>query len=155
MLLINFVGKAQEQTPLTKMKYKVQKTDEQWRQELTEYQYNILRQKGTERPHTGKYNLHFEEGTYHCAGCGQKLFESDTKFDAHCGWPSFDKAIEGAVEYKKDFSHGMERIEILCNACGGHLGHVFKDGPTDTGLRYCVNSVSLEFESKSEKKQQH
>lgn len=127
-------------------KYKINKTEEEWRNELSEEQFRILRQKGTERPHTGKYNLHFEKGIYTCTGCNQKLFESDSKFDAHCGWPSFDKAIKGTVDYVLDKSHGMIRTEIVCSNCGGHLGHVFNDGPTETGTRYCVNSVSIDFE---------
>lgn len=129
-------------------KYKIEKTEEEWQKQLTEEQYRILRKKGTERPHTGKYNLHFEKGVYLCAGCNQKLFESDSKFDAHCGWPSFDKAIKGTVKYVLDKSHGMIRTEIVCSNCGGHLGHVFNDGPTETGTRYCVNSVSIDFEKK-------
>lgn len=127
-------------------KYKINKTEDEWSKELSDEQFRILRQKGTERPHTGKYNLHFEKGIYTCAGCNQKLFESDSKFDAHCGWPSFDKAIKGTVEYVLDKSHGMIRTEIVCSNCGGHLGHVFNDGPTETGTRYCVNSVSIDFE---------
>jgi len=117
---------------------------------LTPEQKHILFEKGTELPHTGKYNLHFEEGVYHCANCNAQLFESDTKFHSNCGWPSFDKAIKGAVEYKKDTSHGMIRTEILCANCGGHLGHVFEDGPTETGQRYCINSASLDFAEKKE-----
>lgn len=132
--------------------YKVTKTDEEWRKQLTDDQYRVLRTKGTERPHTGIYNLHFEEGTYTCAGCNQKLFESNSKFDAHCGWPSFDESIKGTVEYVLDRSHGMLRTEIVCSNCGGHLGHVFNDGPTETGTRYCVNSVSIDFD-KSKKEQ--
>jgi peptide-methionine (R)-S-oxide reductase len=127
-------------------KYKINKTEDEWRNELSEEQFRVLRQKGTERPHTGVYNLHFEKGTYVCAGCHQKLFESDSKFDAHCGWPSFDKSIKGTVDYVLDKSHGMIRTEIVCSNCGGHLGHVFNDGPTETGTRYCVNSVSIDFE---------
>lgn len=127
-------------------KYKINKTEDEWRRELSEEQFRILRQKGTERPHTGVYNLHFEKGTYVCAGCHQKLFESDSKFDSHCGWPSFDKSIKGTVDYVLDKSHGMIRTEIVCSNCGGHLGHVFNDGPTETGTRYCVNSVSIDFE---------
>lgn len=127
-------------------KYKINKTEDEWRKELSEEQFRILRKKGTERPHTGVYNLHFEKGTYVCAGCHQKLFESDSKFDAHCGWPSFDKSIKGTVDYVLDKSHGMIRTEIVCSNCGGHLGHVFNDGPTETGTRYCVNSVSINFE---------
>lgn len=127
--------------------FKVQKTDEEWKQELSDEQYYVLRQAGTERPFTGEYNMHFEKGTYVCGGCGEALFESDSKFDGHCGWPSFDREIEeGKILEKTDTSHGMVRTEILCANCGGHLGHVFEDGPTETGLRYCVNSLSLDFE---------
>lgn len=131
--------------------FKINKTDEEWKAELTEEQYYVLRQAGTERPYTGQYNMHFEKGVYTCAGCGEVLFSSDSKFDAHCGWPSFDREIEtGKIIEKLDTSHGMVRTEILCGSCGGHLGHVFNDGPTETGLRYCVNSLSLDFEEKSE-----
>lgn len=131
--------------------FKINKTDEEWKAELTEEQYYVLRQAGTERPYTGQYNMHFEKGVYTCAGCGEVLFSSDSKFDAHCGWPSFDREIEtGKIIEKLDTSHGMVRTEILCESCGGHLGHVFNDGPTETGLRYCVNSLSLDFEEKSE-----
>ncbi|MBR9757029.1 MAG: peptide-methionine (R)-S-oxide reductase MsrB [Algicola sp.] len=134
-----------------KTTYKVTKTNEEWRQVLTDEAYHVLREKGTERPHTGKYNLHFDKGSYNCAACGAKLFESNTKFQSDCGWPSFDNAIKGTIEYKEDRTFGMVRTEILCNNCGSHLGHVFNDGPTQTGLRYCVNSVSLNFNSKPEK----
>jgi len=126
-------------------KYKIEKTEEEWKKQLSEEQYWVLRNKGTERPHSGKYNLHFENGSYTCAACHQKLFESNNKFDAHCGWPSFDESIKGSVEYFLDKSHGMIRTEIVCSNCGSHLGHVFNDGPTKTGMRYCVNSVSLDF----------
>lgn len=120
--------------------------EKKWREKLSEEEYYILREKGTERPHTGKFNLHFEEGTYKCKGCNTPLFESSSKFDAHCGWPSFDKAIEGTVIYKEDRSlEPRIRTEILCASCEGHLGHVFEDGPTNTGLRYCVNSLSIDF----------
>ncbi len=125
--------------------YKVNKTDEEWGEQLSEEQFRVLRTKGTERPHTGDYNIHFEKGAYHCAACNQQLFESHTKFDAHCGWPSFDNAIKGSVKNILDKSHGMLRTEVVCNNCGGHLGHVFNDGPTETGQRYCINSVSLDF----------
>lgn len=128
------------------MSYPIEKTEQEWMELLGLEKYRILRQKGTEYPHTGKYNLHFEEGTYCCAGCKIPLFKSNTKFNAHCGWPSFDASIPGTVEYIKDTSHGMIRTEILCAQCGGHLGHVFDDGPTHTGIRYCVNSLSIEFE---------
>ena len=128
------------------MKNKLQKTEAEWRESLSDEEYRVLREKGTERPHTGKFNLHFEAGTYLCKGCGQKLFESNSKFDAHCGWPSFDQSIKGTVDYVLDKSHGMIRTEIVCSNCSGHLGHVFNDGPTETGTRYCVNSVSIDFE---------
>lgn len=127
-------------------KYKVEKSEAEWKEQLSEEQYRILRQKGTEAPHSGKYNLHFQEGAYHCAACDAKLFESDSKFESGCGWPSFDEAIEGSIEYEQDRSFGMIRTEIMCAECGGHLGHVFDDGPTPTGQRYCVNSASVEFE---------
>jgi peptide-methionine (R)-S-oxide reductase len=130
------------------MAYKVQKTEEEWKKQLGLEKYKILRQKGTEFPHTGKYNLHFEKGTYCCAGCDEALFESNSKFDVHCGWPSFDESIPGKVEYIKDTTHGMIRTEILCSSCGSHLGHVFDDGPTATGARYCVNSLSINFKEK-------
>jgi peptide-methionine (R)-S-oxide reductase len=130
--------------------YKVSKTEDEWREQLSLEEYRILRQKGTERPHTGKFNLHFEKGAYVCAGCKQQLFESDSKFDAHCGWPSFDESIKGTVDYVLDKTHGMIRTEIVCSNCGGHLGHVFNDGPTETGTRYCVNSISIDFKKEDE-----
>lgn len=136
---------------MSNKEFKVIKSEEEWKQSLSDEEYFVLRQAGTERPHTGKYNMHFEEGTYLCNACKEPLFESDTKFDAHCGWPSFDKAIKGKVVEKLDRSHGMTRMEILCANCGSHLGHVFNDGPTETGLRYCMNSVSLDFEEANEK----
>jgi peptide-methionine (R)-S-oxide reductase len=126
-------------------------SEDEWRKRLSPEQYRILREKGTEYPGTGAYNLHFEKGTYCCAGCGTPLFSSDSKFDSHCGWPSFDAALaNGMVAEKRDLSHGMIRTEIVCSACGGHLGHVFPDGPTETGLRYCVNSLSLDFSPKTD-----
>lgn len=127
------------------MKYPIQKTEEEWQVALGKERYKILREKGTEFAHSGKYNLHFEKGTYCCGGCGEHLFESDSKFDAHCGWPSFDESIPGKVEYIKDNTHGMLRTEILCANCGSHLGHVFDDGPSQTRQRYCVNSLSVDF----------
>jgi peptide-methionine (R)-S-oxide reductase len=126
-------------------KYNIEKTDHEWRTQLSEQEYHILREKGTEIPHTGIYNLHFKEGNYTCKGCGTALFTSDSKFQSHCGWPSFDRAAEKAIEYRQDTSHHMLRTEILCANCGGHLGHVFNDGPTETGVRFCVNSASLTF----------
>lgn len=130
-------------------KYPIERSETEWRKKLSEEQYRVLREKGTEAPHSGKYNLHFQNGEYHCAACHAKLFESDQKFESNCGWPSFDDAIEGAIEYVQDRSFGMIRTEILCANCGSHLGHVFDDGPTESGQRYCVNSASIEFESKT------
>lgn len=126
--------------------FPVQKSEAEWREQLTGEQYRILRQAGTELPFTGEYNLHFDEGTYRCAGCGTPLFDSESKFESHCGWPSFDRALDKkTVVERLDTTHGMIRTEILCAGCGGHLGHVFTDGPTETGMRYCINSVSLDF----------
>ena len=128
---------------------RVNKTDQEWRELLTEQQYRILRQAGTERPFTGKYVNTEDGGIYTCAGCGNKLFSSETKFHSGSGWPSFwDVVSQGNVELHEDLSHGMRRTEIRCAQCGGHLGHVFDDGPRDrTGLRYCINSAALEFEA--------
>lgn len=126
------------------------KEDINWKEKLSDEEYHVLRNKGTERPFTGKYNMHFENGTYVCRGCGTELFDSTTKFDSGCGWPSFDKAKEGTVRYETDRTLGMKRVEILCNNCDGHLGHIFDDGPTETGQRYCVNSLSLEFNPKNQ-----
>ena len=125
---------------------KVVKTEEEWKKILSPEQYEVLREKGTERPFTGEYYLHTEKGMYVCAGCGAELFKSDTKFDAGCGWPSFSDVVDSSkVVYTKDKTLGMIRTEITCAKCGGHLGHVFDDGPAPTGLRYCINSVSIEF----------
>ena len=125
---------------------KITKTEEQWKQELTPEQYQVLRQCGTEPPFTGKYYKNKEKGTYHCAACGALLFTSDTKYDSGSGWPSFyDTADKNNIEEVVDNSYGMRRVEIKCAQCGSHLGHVFPDGPRPTGLRYCVNSVSLNF----------
>lgn len=125
---------------------KVVLSEEEWKQKLTPDQYYVLRQKGTERPYTGLLLGNKEQGTYVCAGCDLPLFKSDTKFDSHCGWPSFFDEIEkGKIKYVKDSTLGMVRTEILCAKCDGHLGHVFDDGPNPTGLRYCVNSLSLKF----------
>jgi len=123
------------------------KDEAAWREQLTAEEFYVLREKGTERAFTGEYWNVWEEGTYHCRGCGELLFQSDTKFDAGCGWPSFDRpATEGVVAEERDTSHGMIRTEVLCQKCGGHLGHVFPDGPTETGQRYCINSLSIKLE---------
>lgn len=123
-------------------------TEKEWQETLTPAEYYVLREKGTERPFTGEYNDFYQKGSYHCAACDQKLFESETKFDSHCGWPSFDKAIEGSVIFTEDSTHGMKRVEVTCSKCNGHLGHIFPDGPAETtGMRYCMNSISLKFKS--------
>ena len=127
------------------MKFPLEKSEEQWKKELGEERYHILREKGTEYPNSGKYNLVFEKGTYCCGACGEPLFESSSKFESSCGWPSFDDSIPGKVLYIRDTSHAMIRTEIVCANCGSHLGHVFDDGPTKTGQRYCVNSLSVDL----------
>jgi len=122
------------------------KSDAEWREQLTPQQYRVLRRKGTERAFTGKYYDHHERGTYRCAGCGSPLFRSEDKFDSGSGWPSYTRpAAEAAVAREEDRALGMVRTEVHCASCGGHLGHVFPDGPAPTGLRYCINSASLDF----------
>jgi peptide-methionine (R)-S-oxide reductase len=127
---------------------KIEKTESEWRSELTPEQYEVLRKKGTESAFTGAYWDSKDEGVYRCAGCGAELFSSDTKFDSGSGWPSFtEPKVAEAVEVKRDVSHGMIRTEVVCKRCGGHLGHVFEDGPRDKGgLRYCMNSCAMEFQ---------
>jgi peptide-methionine (R)-S-oxide reductase len=133
------------------MQVKKVKTDAEWKKELTLEQYQILREKGTEKPFSGKYWNYTKDGIYKCAACGAIIFDSETKFDAGCGWPSFNDVINSdRIIAKDDPSLGMNRIEVMCANCGGHLGHVFDDGPKPTGLRYCINSVAIEFDNREE-----
>ncbi len=135
-----------QQKNITKMNKKVEKTEAEWKNILSPQQYYVLREKGTDAPSEAGYTSFFEKGTYVCAACGTQLFKSNSKFESHCGWPSFDDAIEETVKYITDKSHGMIRTEIICATCGGHLGHVFDDGPQETtGKRYCVNTTSIKF----------
>lgn len=133
------------------MSFPTQKTEQEWQAQLQAKgaepaAFQVTRHAATERPFTGRYEQFWADGSYHCICCDAKLFDSDTKFDAGCGWPSFDRAVPGAITEIVDRSHGMVRTETVCSQCGAHLGHVFPDGPTDTGLRYCMNSASLQFE---------
>lgn len=133
------------------MTKKIIKTEEEWHKQLTDEQYRITRQSGTEKPFTGQYWDNFEPGTYHCVCCGAPLFTADDKYDAGCGWPSFTKPIDtNAIEDRLDNSHQMQRIEVVCNKCEAHLGHVFTDGPKPSGLRYCINSASLKLNSEKD-----
>lgn len=129
--------------------YPVQKSNDEWRDQLSDEEFHILREKGTERAFSGEYWDFKGEGEYHCRACGAKLFDSDAKFDSGCGWPSFFQSYKDTIEYARDTSYGMERIEVMCKNCGGHLGHVFNDAPdTPTGTRYCINSASIKFQDK-------
>jgi peptide-methionine (R)-S-oxide reductase len=131
------------------MSEKIEKTEEEWKQTLTPEQYHVLREKGTERPFTGEYADTHDAGMYRCAGCGNPLFDADTKYESGSGWPSFYKPVaKDAVETETDRKFGMTRDEVVCAKCGGHLGHVFPDGPQPTGLRYCMNSAALKLEKK-------
>ncbi len=129
--------------------YAVEKTDADWKAQLDPMQYQVARQAATERPFTGQYWDHWQLGRYNCVGCGTPLFEADTKFDAGCGWPSYSKSINSEViERVEDRAHGMVRVEVRCNRCGSHLGHVFNDGPMPTGERFCINSAAIDFAPK-------
>jgi peptide-methionine (R)-S-oxide reductase len=132
------------------MATEIQKSDAEWREELTPEQYHVLREAGTERAFTGKYWNNHDDGVFRCAACGAELFDSTTKFESGSGWPSFtEPKVAEAVETRRDISHGMIRTEVVCRRCGGHLGHVFDDGPTDQGgLRYCINSAALDLDSR-------
>ncbi|WP_144097821.1 peptide-methionine (R)-S-oxide reductase MsrB [Croceicoccus sediminis] len=131
---------------------KTGRTEAEWREKLSPEQYHVLREAGTERAYTGKYDKFYEEGEYYCAGCGQKLFESDAKYNSGCGWPAFTKPSEGdSITEHSDTSFGMVRTEVVCSNCDGHLGHVFPDGPPEAGgLRYCINSAALDFEAEKD-----
>tara|TARA_B100000886_G_scaffold295972_1_gene222996 strand:+ start:300 stop:719 length:420 start_codon:yes stop_codon:yes gene_type:complete len=130
-------------------KNQVVKSEKEWENQLDNLSFQVLRNSYTERPFSGEYNLHFENGNYNCKGCNQLLFSSDNKYESNCGWPSFDQAIPNTIQYVEDLSHNMRRIEVKCSKCDGHLGHVFNDGPKDTtGKRYCINSAALSFNKK-------
>lgn len=149
-IFCNTLLKAQESSTMNK---KVIKTEEEWKDILSPDQYYILRQKGTDRPGDSGYTNHFEKGTYLCTACNTQLFESNSKYESHCGWPSFDDAIPGKIEFVSDMTLGMVRTEIICKTCDGHLGHIFDDGPKETtGKRYCVNSTSITFVKSEDKK---
>ena len=150
-LIIVLDKRLEEYGMKTEKSKRVNLNDEEWQNKLTPEEYHILREKGTERPFTGEYDKFYEEGIYKCAGCDTELFTSDTKYNSGCGWPAFYESMPGKIEETEDTSFGMTRIEITCENCGGHLGHVFNDGPKPTGIRYCVNSASLDFKPEDKK----
>ena len=151
--LTSFIGMAQVTQSTKKKNYQYEKTDEEWQSFLPKMSYLVLRKAATEYPFTGKYNNHKDEGTYQCAGCNSPLYKSDNKYESNCGWPSFDRSIKNSIEYDTDYKLGYARTELKCNKCGGHLGHVFNDGPKDTtGKRHCINSAALKFISNEKEK---
>ena len=147
-LIVLLNQKLYQQAIDMKKQKKNELTEEEWKKKLTPEEFHILREKGTERPFTGEYDKFYKDGTYKCAGCGTELFTSSSKYDSGCGWPAFYEAMPEKIQESADNSFGMTRVEITCENCGGHLGHVFNDGPQPSGLRYCVNSISLDFDSK-------
>ena len=151
--LTSFIGMAQETQSTKKKNYQYEKTDEEWKSLLPKMSYLVLRKAATEYPFTGKYNNHKDKGIYLCAGCDSPLYKSDNKYESNCGWPSFDRSIKNSIEYDIDYKLGYPRTELKCSKCGGHLGHVFNDGPKDTtGKRHCINSAALKFISNEKKK---
>ena len=146
LVLITCKGLSQQELLEEEKNYTVEKTDKEWKEELPKMSYMVLRKAATEYPFTGKYNNHKDEGTYLCAGCNSPLYKSDNKYESNCGWPSFDRSIKSSIEYDTDYKLGYARTELKCSKCGGHLGHVFNDGPKDTtGKRHCINSAALKF----------
>ena len=146
LVLVGCKGISQQKIQKEDKNYTVEKTDKEWEEQLPKMSYQVLRKAATEYPFTGKYNNHKADGIYTCAGCNTPLYESDYKYDSKCGWPSFDRAIESNIEYDVDYKLGYARTELKCNKCGGHLGHVFNDGPKQTtGKRHCINSAALNF----------
>ncbi|MBT4826651.1 MAG: peptide-methionine (R)-S-oxide reductase MsrB [Flavobacteriaceae bacterium] len=146
LVLISCNGVSQEKKSREDKIYAVEKTDQEWKEELPKMSYMVLRKAATDYPFTGKYNNHKAKGIYTCAGCNTPLYKSENKYDSKCGWPSFDRAVESNIEYDVDYKLGYARTELKCNKCGGHLGHVFNDGPKETtGKRHCINSAALNF----------
>lgn len=146
-VLVSLFGKGSAEEEDMEAEWDIELTEEEWKEKLSPEEYHVLREKGTERAFSGEYYYLKDDGVFHCAACGNPLFTSDAKYESGTGWPSFWEPVsEGSVRVFEDFSHGMQRSEVVCGSCGSHLGHVFQDGPEPTGLRYCINSVSLDFE---------